>query len=117
MPQAVAYFSGQAVHGLGQSRFVTVRRCHVVYCLALQVVDQCLEVLDGRRICQRAHAALVVEETQRDQLAIGAVHELEYRACAGPPDTGEPEAIAAQVAGEVEIGRLEDIRPLGPCLM
>jgi len=46
-----------------------------------------------------AHTSLVVEESQRDRLAIGAVLELEYRA----------RAVTAQVAGKVEIRRLEDV--------
>jgi len=117
MSQPIIDFSNQAIPCLIKLRFIAVSHCHVVYCLALQVVDQCLEVLDGRRVRQRAHATLVVEESQRDRLAIGAVLELEYRARAVPPDAGESEAVAAQIAGKVEIRRLEDIDRLDPCLL
>lgn len=39
MSQPIVDFSNQAIPRLIKLRFIAVRRCHVVSCLALQVVD------------------------------------------------------------------------------
>ena len=81
--------------------------------LALQVVDQSLEVFDGRGIRQRPHRPLVVEEGQHGVAAVRAILESKHRARAFPTNPRQPEAVAAQVAGEVEVRSLEDL--LGFC--
>ena len=65
--------------------------------LALRVVDQSFEVLDGRGVRQRPHGPLIVEEGQHGRLPVGTILEPKYGAHPVPPNADEPEAVAAQV--------------------
>lgn len=112
MSQPIIDFTNQALLCLIKLGFIAVDWYHVVYFLALQVVDQCLEVFDGCRIGKRAHTSLVVEESQHDRYSISTVLEPKYRSPTVSPDTNKPETIAAQVTGKIKIRRFKDINCL-----